>query len=201
MARYEMTYRERPGPRGRWGGRWGGRRPRGEPELGPIGYGREFGRGYDRDLGRGYGSGVGWGFAREYGGRYARGFGGRYGGEYGRYGRGYGGGYGGYGRDYGRSAAGWGIATRGIGKPARGYPVRGIHTYDLDYGSISGGPTTDYSGRAGYPTGPEETPRGPYTPRLEEVGPEGRGRGLYGSAAGEYRGRGYGSARRYRGPR
>jgi len=37
------------------------------------------------------------------------------------------------------------------GRPAHGYPIRGYHTYDMDYGSVGGGPTTDYSGRAGYP--------------------------------------------------
>ncbi len=69
------------------------------------------------------------------------------------------------------------------GKAARGFPIRGIHTYDLDYGDISGGPTTDYSGRAGYDTEPigVETPRGPYTPRLAEIGREARRRRrLYG---------------------
>ncbi|MFO7259592.1 MAG: hypothetical protein DIU52_000450 [bacterium] len=37
-------------------------------------------------------------------------------------------------------------------KPARGFPVRGFHTYDLDYGRQAGGPDTEYSGRAGWPT-------------------------------------------------
>ncbi|HEX6939534.1 MAG TPA: hypothetical protein VF158_08985 [Longimicrobiales bacterium] len=57
------------------------------------------------------------------------------------------------------------------GKPARGYPVHGIHSYDLDYGGLAG-PTTDYSGRTGYAEDRswEETPRGPYTPRLAEIG-------------------------------
>lgn len=126
---------------------------------------------------------------------------GRWRGRYGRAGGGYGREYGRYGAEHGRRAAGWGIPIRRIGKPAHGFPVRGIHTYDLDYGTVAGGPTTDYSGRAGYPTGPEAAPRGPYTPRLEEIGPERWGRGLYGSAAGEYRGRDYGRARRYRSSR
>lgn len=56
------------------------------------------------------------------------------------------------------------------GKPARGYPVRGIHTYDLDYGMRTGGPA-EYSGRAGYPTGPAPFERGPYTPWLEPERP------------------------------
>jgi hypothetical protein len=50
------------------------------------------------------------------------------------------------------------------GRPARGYPVRGIHTYDLDYGRQAGGPATDYSGRAGWPTGVREEPSTPPEP-------------------------------------
>lgn len=46
-------------------------------------------------------------------------------------------------------------------RPARGYPVRGFHTYDLDYGRQAGGPDTDYSGRAGWPTGVREEPSMP----------------------------------------
>jgi hypothetical protein len=46
-------------------------------------------------------------------------------------------------------------------RPARGYPVRGLHTYDLDYGRQAGGPDTDYSGRAGWPTGVREEPSMP----------------------------------------
>lgn len=56
-------------------------------------------------------------------------------------------------------------------RPARGFPARGVHSYDLDYGRQAGGPETDYSGRAGYPV-PEprwEPPtRGVYEPRLYE---------------------------------
>lgn len=83
------------------------------------------------------------------------------------------------------------------GKPARGYPVHGIHTYDLDYGNVAGGPDTDYSGRAGYDVDRDwlETPRGPYTPRLAEIGRESRRRRLYGEAGGRYSGRGRGGFR------
>ena len=87
-------------------------------------------------------------------------------------------------------------------KPAYGYPVRGYHTYDLDYGSQAGGPTTEYSGRAGYPT-PEERvyeprERGPYTPRLADIGRLARRwRALYGETPPEYRGRWRGSSRRW----
>lgn len=84
---------------------------------------------------------------------------------------------------------------------AYGFPVRGYRTYDLDYGS-TGGPTTDYSGRAGYPVLPpraaEDTGlphRGPYTPILEE---EGRGRTLYGGVPPEYPDRERGAAPRRR---
>jgi hypothetical protein len=61
---------------------------------------------------------------------------------------------GGYGMEYGRRG-GYADEYTGFGryhlprKPARGYPVRGIHTYDMDYGSRTGGPA-EYSGRAGY---------------------------------------------------
>jgi hypothetical protein len=86
-------------------------------------------------------------------------------------------------------------------KPAHGYPVRGIHTYDLDYGS-TGGPTTDYSGRTGYPVlqprpsrDEELPPRGPYTPTLEE---RYRERTLYGGVPPGYRGRGGSRSRRAR---
>lgn len=78
-------------------------------------------------------------------------------------------------------------------KPARGYPVRGYHTYDLDYGGQTGGPTTEYSGRAGYPTPEawdyEPRERGTYTPRLAEIGRRARRwRALYGEEPREYRG-------------
>jgi hypothetical protein len=88
-------------------------------------------------------------------------------------------------------------------KPAHGFPVRGIHTYDLDYGAM-GGPTTEYSGRTGYPVLQprpepiEELPsRGPYTPILEEAD---RDRTLYGGVPPGYRAREerYPRRRRYR---
>lgn len=86
-------------------------------------------------------------------------------------------------------------------KPAYGYPVRGIHSYDLDYGA-TGGPTTEYSGRMGYavlrprPEGEEELPpRGPYTPTLEESYRE---RTLYGGVPPGYRGRSGSRSRRQR---
>jgi hypothetical protein len=86
-------------------------------------------------------------------------------------------------------------------KPAHGYPVRGFHTYDLDYGSV-GGPTTEYRGRPGYPVLPprpepeaELPPRGPYTPILEESDRE---RTLYGGVPPGYRGRGERRPRRRR---
>ncbi len=119
-------------------------------------------------------------------GRYAAGFG------YGRieYGRG------GYGEE---RARGYGAEYRGFvrrgrvpGKPAHGYPVRGIHTYDLDYGDLAG-PTTEYSGRAGYTEDRDwvETPRGPYTPRLVEIGRQARlRRRLYGPRGPTYSGPG-----------
>lgn len=76
-------------------------------------------------------------------------------------------------------------------KSARGFPIRGYHTYDLDYGGQVGGPTTDYSGRAGYPilrsSLDEEPPRGPYTPTLEETERyAGGGRTLYGGESRAY---------------
>lgn len=69
-----------------------------------------------------------------------------------------------YGREYEprrrrRRGRGWGPARWWGRRPrrrARGFPVRGYFTYDLDYGRQSGGPDTDYSGRAGWPTGVEE---------------------------------------------
>jgi hypothetical protein len=125
-----------------------------------YGAGRRQGRSYDGDFG----------YAREF--EQARNYG--------------------YGRDYGYGAEFMrgGRAVRLPHKPAYGYPVHGIHTYDLDYGSL-GGPTTDYSGRVGYPILPmraeeeELPPRGPYTPSLEESG---RGRTLYGGVPPTYRG-------------
>lgn len=59
----------------------------------------------------------------------------------------------GYGPEYGRRGAGYRTSARARppGRPARGYPPRAIHTYDLDYGAEAGGPGL-YSGRAGYPT-------------------------------------------------
>lgn len=97
----------------------------------------------------------------------------------------------------GRASFGRGRFGRLPGKPARGYPVHGIHTYDLDYGNVAGGPDTDYSGRAGYDVDRDwiETPRGPYTPRLAEIGRESRRRRLYGEAGGRYSGRGRGGYR------
>src|SRR5690606_24609773 len=76
-----------------------------------------------------------------------------------------------YGREYERRHRRWRARGRGRAewwgrwprRPAHGFPVRGFHTYDLDYGRQAGGPDTDYSGRAGWPTGvPEEAaqPRG-----------------------------------------
>lgn len=86
-------------------------------------------------------------------------------------------------------------------KPAHGFPVRGVHTYDLDYGAM-GGPTTEYSGRTGYPVlrprhedEEELPPRGPYTPTLEESYRE---RTLYGGVPPGYRGRGGSRSRRRR---
>ena len=60
-------------------------------------------------------------------------------------------------RARGRGRVGW--WGREPGRPAHGFPVRGFHTYDLDYGRQAGGPDTDYSGRAGWPTGGPEEPR------------------------------------------
>lgn len=100
------------------------------------------------------------------------------------------------GRRYGRYGVEFRRGRRGRrlpGRPARGFPVRGYHTYDLDYGA-TGGPTTDYSGRAGYPILParpdrvsELPPRGPYTPILDEGGED---RTLYGGVPPGYRDRG-----------
>lgn len=55
-------------------------------------------------------------------------------------------------------------------KPAHGYPVRGYHTYDLDYGGL-GGPT-EYSGRAGYDAGAgaRDGAGGRRRPTLAELG-------------------------------
>ncbi|HEX7049040.1 MAG TPA: hypothetical protein VF188_02420 [Longimicrobiales bacterium] len=106
-----------------------------------------------------------------------------------------------YDYDYGVAFRRWPRRPRLPRKPARGYPVRGYHTYDLDYGDLAG-PTTDYSGRAGYPTGePPREPvfRGRYTPTLEEIGREARlrRRRYRRGAPPEYRPR----RRRWRGPR
>lgn len=93
---------------------------------------------------------------------------------------------------YGVEYREFGGRMRPPGKPARGYPVRGIHTYDLDYGDLAG-PTTEYSGRAGYAEDRdwEETPRGTYTPRLAEIGREARRRRrLYGDLGPTYSGPG-----------
>jgi|GEM_PF-2425784 len=113
----------------------------------------------------------------------------RYADDYYRGGRGRGGGEGGYAGEY-RRARPW--LSRHGQRPYRrvyGFPVRDYHVYDLDYGS-TGGPTTDYSGRAGYPVFPPEPdedaglpPRGPYTPTLEESD---LGRTLYGGLPPEY---------------
>jgi hypothetical protein len=101
-----------------------------------------------------------------------------------------------YGDEFGQRAS----RARLPHKPAHGYPVRGIHSYDLDYGSL-GGLTNEYSGRMGYPVGPpsrisdeEYPPRGVYTPRLEEAD---RDRTLYGGVSPEYRGHGWRRRRRY----
>lgn len=114
-----------------------------------------------------------------------------YGGEFFRGERGRGGWDEGYAADYWRSRPRGGYSGRAPRRRYHGYPVRGYRVYDLDYGSI-GGPTTDYSGRAGYPeyTGlPDRDtglpPRGHYTPRLED---EDRGRTLYGGVSPGYRG-------------
>lgn len=100
-------------------------------------------------------------------------------------GPGYGYGYGyGYGRSrrrrrrrgYARGRRGYGVLGPGARlprRPARGFPARAVHSYDLDYGRQAGGPETDYSGRAGYPVpepGWEPPVRGRYSPWLEERG-------------------------------
>lgn len=77
-----------------------------------------------------------------------------------------------------------GVRPRGYG-----FPVRGYRAYDLDYGSV-GGPTTDYSGRVGYPV-PETRPGREGEPGRDEVGggwreDTGRGRTLYGGVPPEY---------------
>lgn len=107
----------------------------------------------------------------------------------------------GYSTDYGRARPRAGRPGQRSHRRVYGFPVRGYRTYDLDYGS-TGGPTTDYSGRAGYPvlrprTG-EDTGlphRGPYTPTLEE---EDRGRTLYGGVPPEYPDRARGAPPRRR---
>lgn len=96
------------------------------------------------------------------------------------------------GRPYAAEYREFAARVRLPGKPARGYPVRGIHSYDLDYGDLAG-PTTDYSGRAGYAEDRawDETPRGTYTPRLAEIGREARlRRRLYGDLGPTYSGPG-----------
>lgn len=97
-----------------------------------------------------------------------------------------------YGSPYRAEYREFGGRARLPGKPARGFPVRGIHTYDLDYGDLAG-PTTDYSGRVGYAeeAGWEPIPRGTYTPRLAEIGREARmRRRLYGGEGPTYSGPG-----------
>lgn len=65
---------------------------------------------------------------------------------------------------------------RGPRKPAHGFPVRGYHTYDLDYGSLAG--PTEYSGRGGYtPDGERYSERG--RPSLAEIGRAARERREY----------------------
>lgn len=103
----------------------------------------------------------------------------------------------GYGGEYRRWPSGGARMPR---KPARGFPVRGYHTYDLDYGGQVGGPTTDYSGRAGYPAEDgrwsEYGGRGRYTPSLAEIGRRARRwRALYGELPPEYPGRWRGGGR------
>jgi len=52
----------------------------------------------------------------------------------------------------------WRLKQRDLpGRPARGVPVRGYHSYDMDYGLRTGGPF-EYSGRAGYPEPYEARP-------------------------------------------
>jgi len=97
-----------------------------------------------------------------------------------------------YGSPYRAEYREFGGRARLPGKPARGFPVRGIHTYDLDYGDLAG-PTTDYSGRVGYAeeAGWEPIPRGTYTPRLAKIGREARmRRRLYGGEGPTYSGPG-----------
>lgn len=97
-----------------------------------------------------------------------------------------------YGSPYRAEYREFGGRARLPGKPARGFPVRGIHTYDLDYGDLAG-PTTDYSGRVGYAeeAGWEPIPRGTYTPRLAEIGRKARmRRRLYGGEGPTYSGPG-----------
>ena len=61
-------------------------------------------------------------------------------------------------------------------KPAHGYPVRGYHTYDLDYGSLAG--PTEYSGRAGYSPDEGACPER-VRPSLAEIGRAARDRREY----------------------
>lgn len=107
----------------------------------------------------------------------------------------------GYALEYGRGRPRLGRAGPRPHRRIYGFPVRGYHAYDLDYGS-PGGPTTDYSGRAGYPVLPPRPEddtglphRGPYTPSLEEID---RGRTLYGGVPPEYPGPDAGAPRRRR---
>lgn len=168
--------------RGRGYGRgpsWRGRRARGGAPRRHAGYAGQYGYAPD------------YGYAAEYGyGREMRAASYGYGAPYGYGGEPYG-----YGRESYRYGAEYELSggrARLPGKPARGYPVRGIHTYDLDYGSLAG-PTSEYSGRAGYPEYRdwEDVPRGTYTPRLAEIGREARRRRrLYGEVEPTYSGRG-----------
>ncbi|HEX7118508.1 MAG TPA: hypothetical protein VF212_06970 [Longimicrobiales bacterium] len=178
MARYAREYPRRRGAYGR-------ERRRGaavERRGGPAGIGRGA-EGYARDFG--YGAAYRSPAPIGYGGEYRRAVPPAYRARYGP--PGYAAEYGppGYAAEYGPPgyAAAYGRPRYGVeygppgrrrrlpGKAARGYPVRGIHTYDLDYGDMAG-PTTEYSGRAGYAEDREweETPRGPYTPRLADIG-------------------------------
>lgn len=113
----------------------------------------------------------------------------RYADDYYRRGRDRGYGESGYAEEYRRARPRPGRSGPRPYRRMYGYPVRDYRVYDLDYGS-PGGPTTDYSGRAGYPVFPPRAaddtglpPRGPYTPSLEESD---RGRTLYGGVPPEY---------------
>lgn len=89
-----------------------------------------------------------------------------------------------------------------IHRPARGFPPHAVHTYDLDYGRQAGGPTTEYSGRAGYPV-PEEYPEHwgeDYRAGIRRGGPpDWRGGAGFGRSGARTRYRGPGIRRR--GPR